>query len=81
MSLLLCHYSILFLGFMEPITYKLQHEGNRYWTDPILSDSEWLDVLHLVDSNKNEMQLNALLMFFYQPATSPPAARLGKRIL
>ncbi len=63
---------------MEPITYKLQHEGNRYWTDPILSDSEWLDVLHLVDSNKNEMQLNALLMFFYQPGHKSTCSAVGK---
>ena len=63
---------------MEPITYKLQHEGNRYWTAPILSDSEWLDVLHLADSNKNEMQLNALLMFFYQPGHKATCSAIGK---
>lgn len=63
---------------MEPTTYKLQHEGNRYWTEPILSESEWLDILHFSDSNKNEMQLNALLMFFYQPGHKATCSAVGK---
>ena len=63
---------------MEPTTYKLQHEGNRYWTEPILSESEWLDILHFSDSNKNEMQLNTLLMFFYQPGHKATCSAVGK---
>ena len=63
---------------MEITTYKLQHEDNRYWTDPILSESEWLDVLHLAESRKNEMQLNTLLMFFYQPGHKATCSAIGK---
>ena len=64
---------------MEPTTYKLQHEGDRYWTEPILSESEWLDILHLADLRKNEMQLNTLLMFFYQPGHKATCSAIGKR--
>lgn len=56
----------------------MQHEGNRFWTEPILSESEWLDILHLADSSKNEMQLNTLLMFFYQPDHKATCSAVGK---
>lgn len=63
---------------MDPKTYKLKHEGDRYTTDPILSDSEWLNVLHLAESCKNSMQLNTLLMFFYQPGHKATCSSIGK---
>ena len=63
---------------MEQKTYKLQHEGDRYWTDPILSQDEWLDVLHLADSNKKGFLLDYLLMFFYQPGHKATCSAVGK---
>lgn len=63
---------------MDFKTYKLKHEGDRYTTDPILSDSEWLSVLHLAESGKKSMQLNTLLMFFYQPGHKATCSSIGK---
>lgn len=47
--------------------YKLQKEDNKFFTEPILSEEEWLAVLHNSDNDKHRHQLNAVLMFFYQP--------------
>lgn len=63
---------------METKTYILNHEGGRYWTDPILSESEWLDILHRADTDKGNKQLNALLMFFYQPGHKATCSSVGK---
>lgn len=48
------------------IKYKLQQENDRSFTEPILSEEEWLTVLHKSDNDKHQHQLNVLLMFFYQ---------------
>lgn len=63
---------------MAITTYKLQHEGDRYWTDPILSEAEWLDVLHLAKTSGKDMQINTLLMFFSQPGHKSTCSALGK---
>lgn len=62
---------------MEPKTYKLQHEGDRYWTEPILSSDEWLEILHLAESNKKGFLLDCLLMFFYQPSHKSTCSAVG----
>ena len=60
------------------IKYKLQQENNRFFTEPILSQEEWLAVLHKSDSDKRQRQLNALLMFFYQSDHRSTCTAIGK---
>ena len=62
---------------MEPKTIKLKHEGDRYWTETILSEAEWLDVLHLAKANGKDLQINTLLMFFYQPGYKSTCSDIG----
>lgn len=60
------------------VTYKLNKEDKRYFTEPILSEEEWLNVLHLSDNDKHRRQVNTLLMFFYQPEHKAICAAIGK---
>lgn len=60
------------------VTYKLNKEDKRYFTEPILSEEEWLNVLHLSDNDKHRRQVNTLLMFFYQPEHKATCAAVGK---
>jgi len=59
-------------------TYKLQKEDKRFFTEPILSEDEWLQVLHLSEDDKRKRQINTLLMFFYQPEHKATCAAIGK---
>lgn len=58
--------------------FKLKHEENRYWTEPILTTEEWLDILHRSQDAKHRRQLNVLLMFYYQPEHKSTCAAIGK---
>lgn len=58
--------------------YKLYHEGDQFWTEPILTVEEWLDVLHRSEDAKHRQQMNVLLMFFYQNDHKATCSAIGK---
>lgn len=60
------------------VTYKLQIENGRYFTEPILSKEEWLTVLHTADNPKHSRQLDVIRMFIYQPGHKATCAKIGK---
>lgn len=60
------------------ITYKLQKENGRYFTEPFLSKEEWLSVLRAADDSKHSRQLDVIRMFFYQPDHKATCTKIGK---
>ena len=63
---------------MRMITYKLQNKDGQYFTDPILNEEEWYQVLLAADNSQHRRQLNTLRMFLGQPGHKSTCARLSK---
>ncbi len=59
-------------------TYKLQQKGGQYFTEPILNEEEWYQVLLAADNGKYRRQLDTLRMFLSQPGHKSTCARLSK---
>lgn len=58
--------------------YKLQQKDGQYFTEPILSEEEWYQVLLAADKCQPRRQLEALQMFLCQPGHRSTCSRLGK---
>ena len=59
-------------------TYKLQQKDGQFFTEPILTEEEWYQVLQAADKSQNTSQLNALKMFLSQPGHKSTCSRLSK---
>jgi hypothetical protein len=59
-------------------TYKLQKEGDRYFTEPILTEEEWLAVIQALDVPQRRRQLDVLRMFLTQPGNKATCSQIGK---
>lgn len=60
------------------ITYKLQLKDGQYFTEPILNEEEWYQVLLAADNSQHRRQLDTLRMFLCQPGYKSTCARLSK---
>ncbi len=60
------------------ITYKLQKKDNQCFTEPILSEEEWLRVLRIADNGQHGRQIDVLKMFLYQTGHKGTCAQIGK---
>lgn len=58
--------------------YKLQKKDGQYFTEPILNEEEWYQVLLAADNSQHRRQLDTLRMFLYQPGHKSTCARLSK---
>lgn len=58
--------------------YKLQKKDGQYFTEPILNEEEWYQVLLAADNNQHRRQLDTLRMFLCQPGHKSTCARLSK---
>lgn len=59
--------------------YILQvNTDKEYFTEPILSKEEWLDVLHKTDNSKHKRQMEVLYMFFRQPGHKASCSVIAK---
>lgn len=59
-------------------TYKLQQKDGQYFTEPILNEEEWYQVLLTADNSQHRRQLDTLRMLFSQPSHKSTCARLSK---
>jgi len=59
-------------------TYKLEQKDGKFFTEPILNDEEWYQVLLAADNRQHRRQLDALHMFLCQPGHKSTCARLSK---
>lgn len=59
-------------------TYKLQLKDGQYYTEPILNEEEWYQVLLAADNSQHRRQLDTLRMFLCQPGHKSTCARLSK---
>ncbi len=59
-------------------TYKLQKENGQYFTEPILNEEEWLQVLHSADNDQHRRQLDVIRMFLCQPGHKATCSKVGK---
>lgn len=60
------------------ITYKLQKKDNQCFTEPILSEEEWLRILRIADNGQHGRQIDVLKMFLYQTGHKGTCAQIGK---
>lgn len=60
------------------ITYKLQKKDNHCFTEPILSEEEWLRILRIADNGQHGRQIDVLKMFLYQTGHKGTCAQIGK---
>ena len=60
------------------VIYKLQKKDNQYYTEPILSDEDWLRVLRIADNGQHGRQMDVLRMFLYQAGHKGTCAQIGK---
>lgn len=60
------------------ITYKLQKKDNQCFTEPILSEEEWLRVLRIADNGQHGRQIDVLKKFLYQTGHKGTCAQIGK---
>ena len=58
--------------------YKLQQKNGQYFTEPILNEEEWYQVLLAADNSQHRRQLNTLRMFLGQPGHKSTCARLSR---
>lgn len=58
--------------------YKLQKEDNKFFTEPILSEEEWLHVLRIADKVQHNRQIDVLRMFLCQTDHKGTCAQIGK---
>lgn len=59
-------------------TYKLQKEGDRFFTEPILSEDEWFAIIEALDVPQRRRQLDVLRMFLTQPGNKATCSQIGK---
>lgn len=59
-------------------TYKLEVKNGTYLTEPILSQEEWLSVLHAADNDQHQRQLDVLRMFLIQTGHKATCSQIGK---
>lgn len=59
-------------------TYQLKKENGQYFTEPILNEEEWLQVLHSADNDQHRRQLDVLRMFLHQPGHKAACSVVGK---
>ena len=59
-------------------TYKLQLKDGKYFTEPILNEEEWYQILLAADNSQHRRQLDALRIFLCQPGHKSTCARLSK---
>lgn len=60
------------------ITYKLQKKDNLYFTESILTEEEWFQVLLSADNVQHRRQLDVLRMFLCQPNHKGTCFQVGK---
>ena len=58
--------------------FKLQNTDNCYFTEPILTEEDWIKVLYAADDGKHKRQLDVLRMFLIQPGHKGTCAKIGK---
>lgn len=59
-------------------TYKLQQKDDHWFTDQILSEEEWLQVICAADNEQHRQQLEVLRMFLCQPEHKGTCSQIGK---
>ena len=59
-------------------TYKLQYVDGQYFTEPILNEGEWFQVLQSADRAQHLRQLDVLRMFLCQPGHKATCKQIGK---
>ena len=58
--------------------FKLQNTDNCYFTEPILTEEDWIKVLYAADDGKHKRQLDVLRMFLIQPGHKGTCIKIGK---
>lgn len=63
---------------MSMTIFKLQNTDNCYFTEPILTEEDWIKVLYAADDGKHKRQLDVLRMFLSQPSHKGTCIKIGK---